>query len=79
MVGEPGNKGRTGAGCLMPVLKENPGLEMLECLEFHHCPEVADRGGHTAGNGLSLWLPGFLLPSLHALQRVHGILQIHPQ
>lgn len=41
MVGEPGNKGRTGTDCLMPILKEKPGLKTMEGLEFHHCPGFA--------------------------------------
>lgn len=41
MVGEPGNKGRTGTDCLMAILKEKPGLKTMEGLEFHHCPGFA--------------------------------------
>lgn len=44
----------------MPVLREKPALETLKGLEFHHCPGLADRGGHTGWEWAvtsASWLP----------------------
>lgn len=64
MVGESGNKGRTGADCLMPVLKKSQAWRHWKVWSVTTVLGLPERGGHIDGNGLSLQLPGFLPPSL---------------